>query len=562
MSRSWKRKKVDKDGAGISVPYTTTNTSNSPSTNHTSSEQGGTVAGVMYWPNPNTWHVQGKDAAKKAYYEYLNALNEYMQSPSDQPERKLQAAGKMNSLIESMVQGVQVAVEAVEKINKRIRQGESTAKIDLDTVADVIKKMLKTVWIHNSAARQGNQVGFEIKPLDSQLVGRINRATNLIADDFGVPIISAEEADLIWVDTTYPPMMEQPEQPTPGEDPNTAGLTPEEQAKAEETPEEEKPEEEKPEEEEPEEEEPEEEEPEEEEPEEEKPEEEKPEEEKPEEEEPEEEEPEEEEPEEEEPEEEIDIEEEPEEEIDIEEEPEEEEPEEEEPEEEIDIEEEPEEEIDIEEEPEEEEPEEEEPEEEEPEEEEPEEEEPEEEEPEEEEPEEEEDIIYCIECDRDTTPEERENCDNPKCPFISEKAKEDYEEESTKKHFALFSQKDHSKCNVQNFKVKDFSGIDGAYCLDCHELVEYSFDQDEWNSEDVRGWITKQFNKKSEVKTNREIVEEVAEEVIPESILKEWVEKKDEDLFEIEEEDVISLISKVMEDALSPLDERILDLEA
>ena len=143
MGRKIKRKIVNKDAAGISVPYSTSSTSNAPNTIYTASSQSNTPpASVMYWPNPETWQTQGKDAAKKAYYEYLNALNEYMQTTTDNVEKKLQAAGKMNSLIQSMIQGVQVATEAVENINKRIRQGESTAKIDLDSVVFLVKKLI------------------------------------------------------------------------------------------------------------------------------------------------------------------------------------------------------------------------------------------------------------------------------------------------------------------------------------------------------------------------------------------------------------------------------------
>ena len=176
------------------------------------------------------------------------------------------------------------------------------------------------------------------------------------------------------------------------------------------------------------------------------------------------------------------------------------------------------------------------------------------------------DTKFCIECGKDVTESDISECTNPKCPFANEKTAEESQEEVSQKHYALFSCKDHSDCNVQHFTVKDYSGVEGAYCLDCQELVEYSFDQDEWDSNGVKSWVLKQFKIKNSVKTDKEIAEEVVEEELPDSVLEEWLgTPKEEDELEIEEKELDSLltnISQVMEESFSQIDERLRNLEA
>ncbi len=156
---------------------------------------------IMYWPAPNLWYQQGKEAAKRAYNEYLNATNQYLQCPPDQFERQMEMAGRMNSIIQSMVQGVAIGNEALEDINKRVRTGDQSALMEQGTVEDTLSKMLKTIWVHNTSAKGGKNAGLETKYLESQLTGRLNRISSLNTTDEGIALQSNDDADVIWAES-------------------------------------------------------------------------------------------------------------------------------------------------------------------------------------------------------------------------------------------------------------------------------------------------------------------------------------------------------------------------
>ena len=581
---------------------------------------------IMYWPSSATFYQQGKDLAKKAYNEYLNSVNQYLNSTPEQYDQKMQQAGKMNSTIQSFVQGINIGTDAAENIDKRIRTGDQAALIEIEAVKDTLSKMLKTIWVHNTVAKTGKHVGLEVKLIDPQLATRLNQATKLETTDYGIPLGNDAEADTIWVDATMPSetapiTTEQPVSDEEGSpDIATEEIVPPEEGadlveqplKTDELPvdtgeeipveaEEEAPiEEELPTEEEltedlsskkvegdpqfatfdqlknegeaP-------------------------------------------------IEEETPIEETVSEEMPIE------------SEEDIPIKEEvsvDEEEIteevdedglplptgpegtytkedllkygdmlteslsseeeegistDEEEMPNEEE---------------------EESTDEESSVDEEEESVYCIVCDQEVTPDEIEMCEREDCPFKKDIPLEDEEEEETEdelpvemedeeelpveideedekkkgleletkpeKHYIMMDHKDHSDHNVKEIIVKEFTGLEGEYCLDCQKTISFSFEQKTWSSEDARSWISKHI-KSNEIKnkSSEEIILENLDK-IPETVLKEWVEtKKDEEVVEekldVSIEDIEKMltggaIEKMLENVFEPIKLKLKNLEA
>jgi hypothetical protein len=555
------------------------------------------------------WYQQGSEIAKKAYNEYLNALNQYMNCPPDQFEHKMEEAGKMNALIQSMVQGLSIGLEGAEDIQRRTRAGDTAAPIEMNTVKNTMEKMLKTIWVHNTAAASAKMAGLEVKLLESQMVSRISKAIGVPLTDYGIQLQSAEDADTIW--------MEEPEMP-----PEVMGLQQEDVA-AEETPMTEGEEAVTPEEEEvavPPEEAPaeddiirdengnpigadmpsdaeveteegmpmedvdtvaEEEPIEEEIIDEEVPEEKVMDEEIADEEgeipideeladegeaPTEEEFPNDEEPIDEEgfvdeeavPEETVDefpedtepvaeegfAEEAPLEEMaDGEEVPAEEEVVDEEvPEEEV-VEEEPTEEI------------------------------------EEIPDEEEEESLYCIMCDQYVTPDEIAACEEENCPFrnvvgnaVEEEPVEEVPiEEDIQKHFVLLDQEDHSEHKVYGFTVKEFTGAEGEYCLDCGKAVSYSFEQKTWSSEDAKKWVQKQ-NKVIKVKEKTaEVIIQESLDKIPDNVFKELQDErkapKGSEIVTKEFEDLKididkNVLREVLDEVFNPISNRLKALEA
>jgi hypothetical protein len=610
-------KLVTKDlGQNINTTYSSLSSPNSPSPSVSvvpTAASGTSLSAVSSWPSPKMWYQQGSEIAKKAYNEYLNALNLYMNCPPDQFERKMEEAGKMNALIQSMVQGLSIALEGAEDIQRRTRAGDTAAPIEMNTVKNTMEKMLKTIWVHNTAAASAKMAGLEVKLLESQMVSRISKAIGVTLTDYGIQLQSAEDADTIW--------MEEPEMP-----PEIAGLQ-QEDVSAEETPMTEGEEAIAPEEapveddiirdengnpigadmpsdaeveteegmpmedvdtvaeEEPIDEEViDEEVPEGEAMDEELADEEgeippdeeladegevPPEEEFPNDEEP--------------------IEEEGfAEEEDIPEEDTEEFPNDEEPiaeegfadeeplEEMADEEEIPEEEVTEEEEPVDEE---EVVEEEVPEEEVPEEEVPEEEAIEEIPDEEEEDSIYCIMCDQYVTPDEIAACEEENCPFknvIGNNIKdvttvEEPVEEDIQKHFVLLDQEDHADHKVYGFTVKDFTGAEGEYCLDCGKAISYAFEQKTWSSEDAKKWVQKQYKIAKEKDKPAEAIIQESLDKIPDNVFKELQdERKTPKGSEIVTKEFESLkididkdvLKEVLDEVFNPISNRLKALEA
>jgi hypothetical protein len=197
--------KVEKDfgfgnlglAADIGVPAAVTDgdTSygNNPSAPQTS---------VSYWPAANLWYAQGKQAAKKTYFNYMNDLNTYLTAPQDQTEKKLDAAGKLNNTITSMIQGVSIATDALENCQRKVRTGDQASVIEKEVISDSVERILKTIWIHNTAAYQGKFPGFEVRLIEAPLTARLNRMNDWGVTDVGMPLASAEEADSLWVEET------------------------------------------------------------------------------------------------------------------------------------------------------------------------------------------------------------------------------------------------------------------------------------------------------------------------------------------------------------------------
>jgi hypothetical protein len=564
VAKKKNKKIVTKDaGYGIGVPVLST-TAPTPSSggsqvSSATVQTPNTGSGIMSWPAANQWYQNGSEATKKAIVEYANVANQ-LQSENDS-ERRLEFIGKLNLTAQSVIQGTAIAAEAAELQSQKVRTGDQAAQFELSVTEDSLKRLLKILWIHNLVAKKGIYPGVELKLLEAQLTGRINRTTTLRATDIGIPLEldKGENPSSLW--TTTPPSMEQPTvdpaqamaqptvtDPTASENPkqefapNPQPATEPEQAIEQPLPEEEV-----------------------------EPEEEIPYEElmgegvteeapmddgrdemlrqreaevaqreasvaqreasiaqreaslnTPEEPEIEEEE----------------IEEVPEGEEEIEEEeiPEEdgeeiieEEPEIEEPEEEVEI--------------------------------------PEEEETEEE-PEEEPETKYCIYCDQEVTPEEIEACTEEKCPF---KTMEQPEEEEVYKHFVILDHNDHDDHNVTSLTFKEYTDVTGTFCVDCQKLVSCEFDSETWDQDQVKTWVKKQMKRKDLITKSPEIlVQEALDEISDEEIVS-WIEqKKVEDIYgkglgflaDLTEEDIKPMVTKGIEESINksfkPLTDQLL----
>jgi hypothetical protein len=207
MSGKWLRPKKKKvtvksfyggDTLGtVGVPATITDASKSNLPGYDAPE-----VSIGYWPAPNLWYAQGKQAAKKAYFEYTNTVNAYLTTPEDQSEKKLEMAGKLNGLIVSMIQGVSMGTEAVEGLAKKVRIGDQAAVIEKEVITDTLSRILKVIGVHNQAADSGKFAGFEIKALEPGIKGRVARVTDLPVTEVGIKLLSADEANTIWAEDT------------------------------------------------------------------------------------------------------------------------------------------------------------------------------------------------------------------------------------------------------------------------------------------------------------------------------------------------------------------------
>jgi|GEM_PF-3854052 len=549
------------------------------------------------WPAANLWYAQGKDSAKKLYFSYLNVLNQYVNCPEDQPDRRIQLAGEMNGLIVSLIQGITIALEAIEIAARRARTGDQAGKLEKAVIEDTLDRMLKMLWVHNKGADSGQFPSLEVKLIESSVTGRIKRASSdLNVTDVGVPILTEQEADALWADTPLQPpidasatgMSVSPEQSSEGTlmgdenvIPDDQAPSPENEAANEFTPkptdniapddtlEIEEPEEtseqevvedpsiatfdqlQQPENEE------------------------------------------------------LDMsgpnqdlkikwvafidenpelaaemfdkakmistgEEEPEEDMYEEESSEEELPEEDNeiPEEGIEEEVPEEDYLDLadeegepEEIPEEEPSEEEIPEEEE--------------QPTEEEVPEEEELTYCIECDRDVNQEDIDACDNPRCPFKQTEEEEEIPEEIPEekgfddietKHLILVDHNDHSHCRTYDLNFPDFPGAECKFCLDHEVATAYSFEKKGWSQEDAKNWIQKQFKlDKEKNKSPEEIVSENIDN-IDDITLKAWLGNAPPEEDEVDTESLVEMVGdilpKTLKSKFESVEKRLSTLEA
>jgi hypothetical protein len=222
------KKLILKDAFG--TPVSTTVTPSSPQAPQgnvvqTPSNQNNS-APVMYWPAATLWYQQGGEAAKKAGYEYHNAVSEYQKENQDS-SRKLEMAGKMNMTVQSLIQGVAIATEALEGQVQRKRTGDQSATFEISVTEDSLKKMLKTLWVHNVAARSGSHPGVEQKLLEAQLTSRINRISSMTTADDGIPVdvSKGESPDNIWSTNTPTPPEQAPDQGQAPQGPETAAQT-------------------------------------------------------------------------------------------------------------------------------------------------------------------------------------------------------------------------------------------------------------------------------------------------------------------------------------------------
>lgn len=167
-----------KDGGyGIGVPVSS---SPSPSPSYGSNPPQSNVVqtpppktGAMYWPAPTQWYQQGKEATKKAILEYVNGATQIQQETEQ--DRKIDLVGKMNLAIQSIIQGIAIATEAAELQTQRKRTGDQSASFELAVTEDSLKRLLKILWVHNYVAKKAVYPGLEIKLMESQLTGRINK---------------------------------------------------------------------------------------------------------------------------------------------------------------------------------------------------------------------------------------------------------------------------------------------------------------------------------------------------------------------------------------------------
>ena len=222
---------VTKQGLGIGVPVSSS-PGNTPPLGAYSGQNYQTVntnsvsSGSMYWPAPTAWYQMGKDATKKALLEYVNGAVQ-IQNETDE-KRRIELASKMNLAIQSIIQGIAIATEAVELQNQRKRTGDQSAVFEIALTEDTLRRMLKMLWIHDVVAKKGAYPGLEIKLLDSQLTGRINRSTVITTNDDGLPleVDKGEDPNLIWMTDYTPPAPGMQGQPDPT-DPGASEVPPE-----------------------------------------------------------------------------------------------------------------------------------------------------------------------------------------------------------------------------------------------------------------------------------------------------------------------------------------------
>lgn len=593
MAKKTTKKKIVQKDAYVTTSTSDTSLSSVPSTSQQNFPSTTISQQSMAWPAAENWHLQGNDAAKKVALEYIVTVSQYLHEQD--VARKLELANRMNSIVESLINGISIGTEAAELLQTKIRTGDQSAAVNIANLKQTLQKVANTIWIHNFVALRGAP-GLQIRLIDSQMVGRCVRSTEIALRDDGIALAPGVDPNSLWLDNqtsgqgealpNVAPTEDVPpeEQPLEEESPDDSSLI--DEATSEETPEiaeeelaeqEESP---------------------------------------------------------------IPTEESETEEIDTEEEteiPEEEEDEveaqsadvnvsddtepspqssdEEYAEEEIeDLNESPEEDIgdnvgeadiegselptqeieettteeefpsedeeidgledepplpsDIEEEPVSEETSEDEPIEEETAEATEEEiediDEPPVDETDEEEieadsnvqdfdeeeaeiPDEEtEETFYCIMCDRDVTQEDIDECDNPNCPFKAELPEETEEkslQDKVEKHFIIVDNDDHANCETIHLAVKDFSGLNVCFCRSCNKAIEYAFDQDTWTSEQAKAWMQKKL-KKDRIKLKS------PEEAIVEKLLEHFktqeVETKESEEIEIELKDLESMVNAVL----------------
>jgi hypothetical protein len=224
---------VVKEGMGIGVPVSSS-PSNVPSPNsnyQTVSTTSPNTTG-MYWPAPTAWYQMGKDATKKALLEYVNGAVQ-VQNETDE-KRRLDLTSKMNMAIQTIIQGIAIATEAAELQTQRKRTGDQSAVFELSLTEDTLRRMLKMLWLHDVVAKKGTYPGLEIKLLDSQLTGRINRTTVITTNDDGLPVEldKGEDPNLIWMTDYTPPAPGMQGMPAPT-DPGASAVPPEAQPLAE-----------------------------------------------------------------------------------------------------------------------------------------------------------------------------------------------------------------------------------------------------------------------------------------------------------------------------------------
>lgn len=163
---------------------------------------------VTGWPVANLWYAQGRDAAKKVYNEYLNTLNQYTHAPADQVEQKASLASQLNNLIVSVIQGVTIALEAAEKASQRARMGDQAGVIEKDVVNYTLGEMLKLVWVHDTAAASQQFGGLDVQAIESSVVGRLKRVNDWPVTEVGIPLLSVQEADTLFMDEPLRPPLD------------------------------------------------------------------------------------------------------------------------------------------------------------------------------------------------------------------------------------------------------------------------------------------------------------------------------------------------------------------
>lgn len=169
----------------------------------------------MYWPSPQNYFAQCKDATRRAIVEYAT-LAAQLNNEQD-TQRRVDLTAKANQAIQNAIQGIAIGTEAAELQNQRLRTGDQSATYELKLTEDCLKRLLKLIWIHDMVAQRGTYPGVEMKLLESQLVGRINRTTSLFANVDGIPLEldKGEDPNTLWSTEYTPPPPPQPITPTP-----------------------------------------------------------------------------------------------------------------------------------------------------------------------------------------------------------------------------------------------------------------------------------------------------------------------------------------------------------